>query len=61
MEKIENDSLKEIVVMKNDFEANKDKVCDFLFKHVISVSITVPRVVIGNFEENYDKEKKENN
>ena len=38
--------------IRESFEANKDKVVEMLMARIMNVELELPRVVIGNFEQN---------
>lgn len=44
---------KDLELIKEQYNQNKDKVIDFLFKNVIKVEFSVPDVVKGCFEEKF--------
>ncbi len=50
MQELEAKTDHEIVAIKSDFEANKDKVIDLLLRNVMEVDIEIPKVVKGKFE-----------
>ena len=48
----EEQAKKDILEIRENYEANKDKVTEMLMERIMDVQIELPRVVVGNFEEN---------
>ena len=48
----EEQAEKDIKEIRINYEANKDKVTDMLMERIMEVKIELPKVIIGNFEEN---------
>lgn len=42
--------LKDIATTEAQYERNKDAVIDMLMKHITNIDLSVPKVVIGDFE-----------
>ena len=42
----------EVEKIRSAFDQNKDKVVSLLLDSIMEVKLTLPRVVVGNFEEN---------
>ena len=53
LEEIQNKGNEEIEIIKKNYDDNKEKVIDFLFKNVLTVKYEVPDVVKGCFEEKF--------
>mmetsp|Transcript_10714 Transcript_10714/g.10595 ORF Transcript_10714/g.10595 Transcript_10714/m.10595 type:complete len:91 (+) Transcript_10714:47-319(+) len=51
LSEIEAKAEAEIAEIKEEFEANKEEVVEFLIESIKSVSLKVPKVVKGNFED----------
>ena len=48
----EDQAKEEVREIRLDFEANKQKVVDLLLQSIMNINLTLPKVVIGNFEDN---------
>ena len=48
----EEQAEKDIKEIRVNYEANKDKVTEMLMERIMDVKIELPKVIIGNFEEN---------
>ena len=51
LKKYEDQAAAEVKEIRQAYDANNQKVIDILFKNIMEVELTLPRVVIGNFEE----------
>ena len=48
----EQEATADIEAIRTDFEENKDKVGELLLNYIMEVKLDLPKVVVGNFEEN---------
>ena len=42
----------DVKIIRESFESNKDEVVEMLMARIMDVKLELPRVVVGNFEEN---------
>ena len=52
-QKQSDDPAETMKVIQQDFDANKDAVIEMLIGNVLNVNVEVPRVVKGNFDEDW--------
>ena len=52
LQKYEDKAREDVALIREDFHNNKDKVVDMMMDAIMNVKFELPRVVIGNFEEN---------
>ena len=54
LKKYEESAAEEVKQIRADFDSNKDEVMKLMIDNILNINISLPKVVIGNFEEDME-------